>query len=44
LAEAAGKTGVAKLHWQMAAKYGSTLAAEKLALPAVELSKATAKK
>ena len=44
LAEAAGRTGVAKLHWQMAAKYGSTVAVEKLALPAVDLSKATAKK
>ncbi len=30
-AEAAGKPGVAKLHWQMAAKYGSKLASEKLA-------------
>ena len=29
-AEAAGKSGVAKLHWQIAAKYGSKLAAEKL--------------
>ena len=30
-AEAAGKVGVAKLHWQVAAKYGSKLANEKLA-------------
>ena len=30
-AEAAGKVGVAKLHWQVAAKYGSKLATEKLA-------------
>ena len=30
-AEAAGKSGVAKLHWQIAAKYGSKLANEKLA-------------
>lgn len=30
-AEAAGKSGVAKLHWQVAAKYGSRLANEKLA-------------
>lgn len=30
-AEAAGKAGVAKLHWQIAAKYGSKLATEKLA-------------
>lgn len=29
-AEAAGKAGVAKLHWQMAAKYGSTLAKSKI--------------
>lgn len=29
-AEAAGKTGVARLHWQMAAKYGSTVAQSKL--------------
>lgn len=31
-AEVAGKPGVAKLHWQMAAKYGSKLAEEKLAI------------
>ena len=30
-AEAAGKSSVAKLHWQVAAKYGSKLAHEKLA-------------
>ena len=30
-AEAAGRSGVAKLHWQVAAKYGSKLASEKLA-------------
>lgn len=30
-AEASGKPGVAKLHWQMAAKFGSRLASEKLA-------------
>lgn len=30
-AEASGSIGVAKLHWQMAAKYGSKSAAEKLA-------------
>lgn len=29
-AEAAGKSGVARLHWQVAAKYGSKLASEKL--------------
>lgn len=28
-AEAEGRTGVAKLHWQMAARHGSTLAREK---------------
>lgn len=30
-AEAAGKPGLAKLHWQVAAKYGSKLANEKVA-------------
>lgn len=30
-AEVAGKAGLAKLHWQMAAKYGSSLANDKLA-------------
>lgn len=34
-AEAAGKPGVAKLHWQVAAKYGSKLAVEKLAARAL---------
>ncbi|MBS0204605.1 MAG: hypothetical protein JSS49_17005 [Planctomycetes bacterium] len=43
-AEAAGKTGVARLHWQMAAKYGSTLAAQKLGRPAVDNSRSTAQK
>lgn len=38
--EAAGKLSVAKLHWQMAAKYGSKPAEEKLA----ELTKAPASK
>jgi len=42
--EAAGKPGVAKLHWQMAAKYGSIAAQEKLNPPAVDPSKATARK
>lgn len=37
-AEAAGKSGVAKLHWQIAAKYGSTLANEKLAVAPVASS------
>lgn len=38
-AEAAGRSGVAKLHWQMAAKYGSKLANEKLAAaPAASLT------
>jgi hypothetical protein len=40
-AESSGRAGVAKLHWQMAAKYGSTLALDKLNPPA---SDATAKK
>lgn len=35
-ADDAGKSGVARLHWQMAAKYGSRAAAERLA----QLSKA----
>lgn len=43
-AESAGKTGVAKLHWQMAARYGSTLAQEKLNPPRVDAAKATAGK
>ena len=43
-AESAGKTGVAKLHWQMAAKYGSTLAHEKLLAPTVDAARATARK
>jgi hypothetical protein len=32
-AEANGKSGVARLHWQMAAKYGSTVAQDKLKSP-----------
>ncbi len=43
-AEAAGKTGVARLHWQMAAKYGSAVAQEKLNPAAVDPAKATARK
>ncbi len=43
-AEAAGRTGVARLHWQMAAKYGSAVAQEKLSPAAVDPSKATARK
>ena len=43
-AESAGKSGVAKLHWQMAAKYGSTLAREKLPAPTVDAARATARK
>ena len=43
-AESAGKTGVAKLHWQMAAKYGSTLAREKLPAPTADAARATARK
>jgi hypothetical protein len=39
-ADEAGKTGVAKLHWQMAAKYGSKAADERLA----ELTKPSAPK
>ena len=45
-AEAAGKLGVAKLHWQVAAKYGSKLANEKLAVAPVAsptVSQASAK-
>lgn len=42
-AEAAGKAGVAKLHWQMAAKHGSTVAQDKLK-PAAETTKTTASK
>lgn len=40
-AETAGKTGVARLHWQMAAKYGSAVAQEKLSRAAVDPLKAT---
>ena len=40
-AEAAGKSGVAKLHWQMAAKYGSKLANEKLTAAPVASDSAT---
>ena len=40
-AEAAGKSGVAKLHWQIAAKYGSKLATEKLAAAPVASQSAT---
>lgn len=44
-AESNGKAGVAKLHWQMAAKYGSSLAQDKLNSPSTEFAKdATAKK
>ena len=43
-AESAGKTGVAKLHWQMAARYGSTLAQEKLNPPTVDAARPTARK
>lgn len=41
-AESNGKPGVAKLHWQMAAKYGSTIAQEKLNNTATEVAKAAA--
>jgi hypothetical protein len=41
-AESAGKAGVAKLHWQMAARYGSTLAKDKLNPPTVDAARATA--
>lgn len=41
-AESNGKLGVAKLHWQMAAKYGSTLAQEKLNSPSTEIAKGAA--
>ena len=41
MAEKAGKQNVAKLHWQMAAKYGSPLAAQKLAAPAHSSSTTT---
>ncbi len=43
-AESAGKTGVAKLHWQMAARHGSAQALEKLNLPSEDAAKATARK
>lgn len=39
-AEVAGKLGVAKLHWQMAAKHGSTIAAEKLKSKAIDVARA----
>lgn len=44
LADAAGKPGVARLHWQMAAKYGSTIATEKLKASIPDPSRATAQK
>lgn len=34
-AESAGKPGVARLHWQMAARYGSSIARDKLRSPAL---------
>ncbi|HEY4259017.1 MAG TPA: hypothetical protein VGM98_02605 [Schlesneria sp.] len=43
-AEAAGKAGVAKLHWQMAAKYGSTAARDQLGIKPVNVAKASASK
>ena len=43
-AETAGKPGVAKLHWQMAARHGSTLASEKLQVPQANAARATAGK
>jgi hypothetical protein len=43
-AEAAGKSGVAKLHWQMAAKHGSSVAIEKLKSKSVDIAKASAGK
>lgn len=43
-AETAGKLGVAKLHWQMAAKHGSTIAAEKLKSKAIDVAKAPVSK
>lgn len=43
-AEAIGRSGVAKLHWQMAAKYGSAVAQQKLNPAHVDPAKATARK
>ena len=43
-AETAGKMGVAKLHWQMAAKYGSTVARDQLSSKAVDVAKAAGSK
>ncbi len=43
-AEAAGKKGLAKLHWQMAAKHGSTLAQTKLNPTSVPVAESTARK
>ncbi len=43
-AEKAGKIGVAKLHWQMAAKYGSTVARDQLSSKPVDVAKAAASK
>lgn len=43
-AESAGKAGVAKLHWQMAARHGSMLAREKLQPPKAETARASAVK
>ena len=42
-AEAAGKSGVARLHWQMAARHGSTLAQAKLNSSTADDARATAK-
>lgn len=43
-AEAAGKAGVAKLHWQMAARHGSKAAQEKLNASVVDRGKIAAQK
>lgn len=43
-AETAGKAGVAKLHWQMAAKYGSTVARDHLSRTPAEVTKAAGSK
>jgi hypothetical protein len=42
-AEAAGKSGVARLHWKMAARYGSTLAEAKLNSSTADDARTTAK-
>jgi hypothetical protein len=43
-AEAAGKSGVAKLHWQMAARHGSSLAQAKLNPAATKVAESPAKR